>query len=134
MQSHRVKIFVLVGLTIAFLAYSFLLYTADTKEVVHASPLAREGKMIWQEKNCQACHQFYGLGGHLGPDLTNISAKFPEATIRAFLTSGTNIMPDFHLTDHEKDALVAFLKYTNTTGTADPKSFIQHPDGTISQK
>lgn len=134
MQSFRVKLLVLVVLTLAFLAYSFLLYTDEPREDVQAGPLAKEGKMIWQQKNCQACHQFYGLGGHLGPDLTNVSAKLPDVSIRAFLTSGTNIMPDFHLSEHEKDALVAFLKYTNTTGTADPKSFIRHPDGTISQK
>lgn len=134
MRSGNSKILVLSILTLSFLAYSFLLYTTGYDEKVHASVQAAEGKILWQQKNCQACHQLYGLGGHLGPDLTNVAARLPDAAIRAFLTSGTNIMPDFHLSSHEKDLLIEFLKYTNTTGTSDPKSFIRNADGTISSK
>ena len=134
MSSGKVKIFVFSILTAAFLSYSFLLYSVDTGETVQASQQALEGKVLWQQKNCQSCHQLYGLGGHLGPDLTNIYGKRPEASIRSFLSGGTNVMPDFHLSEHEKDLLIQFLKYTNTTGTADPNSFIKNADGTISSK
>lgn len=134
MKSGQIKIIVLLILTVAFVSYSLLLYTSDTGETVYANQKALQGKVLWQQKNCQACHQIYGLGGHLGPDLTNVYSKLPEASLRAFLTSGTNVMPDFHLTNQQKDALIEFLKYTNTTGTADPNSFIQHADGTISSK
>ena len=70
------------------------------------------GKMIWQQYNCTACHQVYGLGGYLGPDLTNtFSLKGPEY-IAAFLKSGTVTMPDFHLKENEIDALNSlFEKY-----------------------
>lgn len=133
MFSHRQKSGVLFILCAAFLAYSFVLYFSDPQEMHAPSAKAVEGKLLWQQKNCSACHQLYGLGGHLGPDLTNVYGNRPEAYIKAFLKAGTPVMPDFHLSPQEMDALVAFLKYTNTTGTANPKSFTKHFDGTISQ-
>ncbi len=33
---------------------------------------AAAGKLLYQKYNCQACHQIYGLGGYMGPDLTNV--------------------------------------------------------------
>ena len=134
MKHFKIKTLVLVGLTISFLSYSFLLYSSEIKEPTTANALAQKGKMIWQQKNCQACHQQYGLGGHLGPDLTNVYGSRPEGYIRAILQTGTVVMPDFHLTPNEQNDLIEFFKYTNTTGTANPKSFTQHLDGTISQQ
>ena len=132
-NDFKVKAITLSVLTLAFLSYSVWLYSTVPDKSAPANPLAQEGKMVWQQKNCSACHQLYGLGGHLGPDLTNVYAHRPEGYILAILQTGTPVMPNFHLTTKEKDALVAFLKYTNTTGTADPKSFTQNIDGTISQ-
>lgn len=133
MRGTNIKIFVAVTLTVSFLVYSFTLYTADMPETEPAGVLAQQGKMLWQQKNCTACHQLYGLGGHLGPDLTNVYAARSEAYIKAFLKTGTPVMPDFKLTEEEMNAFVAFFKYTNATGTAHPTSFKKHLDGTISQ-
>lgn len=133
MKTHRFKVVTLLLLSIAFLGYSANLYLLDTTEIVPANELAQEGKILWQEKNCTSCHQLYGLGGHLGPDLTNTYGKKPVAYIEAFLKNGTDVMPDFKLSQHEIDALVAFLEYTNTTGQSDPTTFTKHLDGTISQ-
>ena len=133
MKTHRFKLVTLIVLSIAFLGYSANLYLEDTVEIVPANELAQEGKILWQDKNCTSCHQLYGLGGHLGPDLTNVYEKRPVEYIEAFLKSGTKVMPDFHLSQHEIDALVAFLKYTNTTGQSDPTTFTKHLDGTITQ-
>ncbi len=133
MKTHRFKLVTLIVLSITFLGYSATLYLEDTVEIIPANELAQEGKILWQEKNCTSCHQLYGLGGHLGPDLTNVYEKRPVEYIEAFLKSGTDVMPDFHLSQHEIDALVAFLKYTNTTGQSDPTTFTKHLDGTITQ-
>lgn len=133
MSGYKVKIWVFVVLTVSFLTYSFILYSSEIKEPVQANALAQKGKILWQQKNCTACHQLYGLGGHLGPDLTNIYSKRNEAYIRAFLKVGSPVMPDFKLTNDEMNALVEFLKYTNQTGISDPKSFKQHINGTITQ-
>lgn len=92
-----------------------------------------QGKMIWQEKNCTACHQIYGLGGFLGPDLTNIysvEGKGP-VYIRAFVTAGNPTMPSFQLKEEELTALVEYLRHVDSSGKADPKEFKVNYDGTI---
>ena len=85
---------------------------------VAMSEAAMEGGKIWQSKNCQACHQLYGLGGYMGPDLTNIisnPAKGPDY-VKAFLVLGTKTMPRFTFTEEEKDQIVAYLTYVSNTG------------------
>lgn len=106
-------------------------YVKDTE----AKSLA-EGRLIWQKYNCQSCHQLYGLGGYLGPDLTNVySAKGKgELFIRAFLRAGTKQMPAFHLSKEEETNLIAFLKSTDASGIADPRNFVITPSGMIEQK
>lgn len=133
MSGFKIKLLTLILLIGGFLSYSAMLYSTEIKETFPANKMAQKGKLLWQQKNCSACHQQYGLGGHLGPDLTNVYGQRTEAYIKAFLKVGTPVMPDFHLTDEEMDAFVEFFKYTNSTGIADPKSFKQHIDGTISQ-
>jgi hypothetical protein len=78
---------------------------------------AARGKRLYQEHNCTACHQIYGLGGYLGPELTTVMSDPArgEAYARAILTSGTQRMPDFKLSQGETDQLLAFLKYVDTT-------------------
>lgn len=91
------------------------------------------GKMVWQQYNCNACHQVYGLGGYLGPDLTNEYSKRGPAFIQAFLKTGTGAMPLFHLTETETKSLLSFLKDIDASGKADPKTFTLNYDGTIKQ-
>jgi nitric oxide reductase subunit C len=110
------------------------LYFQSYPEVKPASALANTGKQIWQSKNCASCHQLYGLGGHLGPDLTNVYSKRQAAYISSFLKTGTQVMPNFHLSDAEIEALLAFFEYTDKSGVSDPKSFELNVDGTISHK
>ncbi len=133
MSTYPWKLSVFLSLIVLFLLYSAVLYCREYKEVLPADVLAQDGKMIWQQKNCVSCHQLYGLGGHLGPDLTNVYGKKGEPYIKAFLQSGTTVMPNYHLTENEMQALISFLKYTSSTGISDPNSFTKHNDGTISQ-
>ncbi len=133
MTTDRQRFIVMTVLLTMFICYSFYLYSA--LPVKHATPGkdAISGKFIWQKNNCNACHQVYGLGGYLGPDITNVySAKGP-AYIQAFLKNGTTIMPDFHLTEREIKDLTAFLKNMDATGKSDPKTFTLKYDGTIEQ-
>ena len=133
MHTYKWKIVIFVGLILLFLSYSSVLYFRDYEEAQPAGALAQDGKMIWQQKNCVLCHQLYGLGGHLGPDLTNVYSKKGDAYIKAFLQTGTVVMPNFHLSEKEMQALISFLKYTDGTGVSDPSSFTKHIYGTISQ-
>lgn len=133
METFRYKIAVFLFLLIAFLGYSATLYYSDTPQAETPNPLAQKGRLLWQDKNCTSCHQFYGLGGHLGPDLTNVHARRSPEYIAAFLKSGTAVMPNYNLSDAEIASFLAFFKYTNTTGIADPTSFSKNLDGTLSQ-
>ena len=133
MQTTRYKFVVFLSLLLAFLSYSTALYLTEPQQLQPPNEAAQKGRILWQQKNCISCHQLYGLGGHLGPDLTNVFAKRSEAYIEAFLQSGTQVMPDYNLTKEEIELFIEFFKYTNTTGVADPTTFSKHIDGTISQ-
>ena len=82
------------------------------------SPKAMQGQRLWQENNCAACHQFYGLGGYLGPDLTNLASTPGKDTayIKAMLKSGIGARPTFDFDPSQEDALVAFLREVDRTG------------------
>ena len=41
--------------------------------------LARAGRALWHDHNCQTCHQIYGFGGFLGPDVTNGAQRLGDA-------------------------------------------------------
>ena len=79
---------------------------------------ALEGEHIWQENNCMACHQLYGLGGYLGPDLTNVISNPSKGKeyVKAFFNSGVKSMPKFNFSEEEKEALASFLEHVDNTG------------------
>ncbi|MBS1764844.1 MAG: cytochrome c [Bacteroidetes bacterium] len=119
-----------------FLLYSFSIYlhplrVADDNR--YDKELASEGRLVWQKYNCQSCHQFYGLGGYLGPDLTNFMSKpgRGEPFLKAMVNSGIKQMPAFSLTDVEIHELAEFLKATDASGSADPRSFKANNFGMI---
>lgn len=133
MVSSRQKNGLMLFLVLGFLSYSLFLYTSLPVKSVADKKEEGEGKLVWQQYNCNACHQVYGLGGYLGPDLTNVYSKRGPAFIQAFLTSGTGAMPVFHLSKQESKVLLAFLKDIDASGKSDPKTFTIHYDGTIEQ-
>jgi mono/diheme cytochrome c family protein len=87
------------------------------------------GKQIWQRENCTVCHSIYGLGGHIGPDLTNLSSKKGNDYTRAMILHGNGKMPAFYLNDSEIDALCAYFHYIDQLGTYPLDSGIEHPFG-----
>jgi nitric oxide reductase subunit C len=111
-----------------FLFSVFIIYTCSVfyfcgrKPANEASPQQQvlTGWNIWQKNNCQACHQLYGLGGYLGPDLTNIASDpvKNEMYIRTFIKYGASRMPNFNLNDTEISELVTFLKWVDKSGRA----------------
>ncbi|MGB0973418.1 MAG: c-type cytochrome [Flavobacteriaceae bacterium] len=119
-MNTRRNIAVLTVLIITFCCYNYFIYTSnESKTPVKLSNTALRGQELWQKNNCWSCHQTYGLGGYLGPDLTNIYSnkhKGPEY-IKAFLNSGVKSMPKFNFSEDEKNAIVEYLKAIDSTGT-----------------
>ncbi len=127
------KIGVASLLTVSYLAYSVFLYSTLPIPKNSTSIAAQQGKLVWQKYNCNACHQVYGQGGYIGPDLTNVCANRSELFIKTFLKYGTPTMPNFNLTEQEIGQIVAFLKNVDASGSADPRTFKTYIDGTIKQ-
>jgi len=125
------------ALSLAFLAFSFSIYL---NPVGHNTGIGSfevsQGRLAWQKHNCHTCHQLYGLGGYLGPDLTNVygAPGKGEPLIRAMLKTGSAQMPAFELTETETDHLLAFLKETDAQGSADPRDFTIQRTGMTTRK
>ncbi len=123
----------------SFFIYSIVIYTVGTrvdKGEKYVTEQAKQGKLLFQKNNCIACHQLYGLGGYMGPDLTNaISAQGKGPVfVRTLLQYGTERMPNFHLSETEIDEIMAFLNYTDKTGVSPVKKFEINYDGTVNWK
>lgn len=132
-MSDKYKILLFGGLVILFLSYSSFLYTNQPVTSSSFNTSIEKGSKVWQEYNCNSCHQIYGLGGYLGPDLTNEYSLRGVDFINAFLLNGTNIMPKFNLTLQQRNDLNAFLQHVDQSGIADPKSYTIYANGTIEQ-
>ena len=125
------KMIVLVLFVAAYLIYSFTLYTSLPVKQCIVDKRAENGKLVWQKYNCNSCHQLYGLGGYIGPDLTNVYSKRSEAFIKAFLKNGTTAMPNFNINDYEMDCLLKYFNSIDNSGKSDPRNFRINNDGTI---
>jgi nitric oxide reductase subunit C len=116
-----VKQLTFILLITGFFSYSILLYTKGTNDTTQISSIEKvemlKGKQLYQKYNCTACHQLYGLGGYLGPELTTTysNKERGETAIRTFLKNGGPRMPNFNLTNDEINQLVVFLKYVDAS-------------------
>lgn len=101
----------------AFVGQTALVYTDPTaEEFGELTELELAGREIWHENNCQTCHQIYGFGGFLGPDLTNAASRLNRARLDEILTKGSGQMPPFHMDADQIDAVEAFLAALDRTG------------------
>lgn len=123
-------------LSVAFAFYSIYVYTRGT-EASHLPPMseeARYGQVVFQDYNCIACHQFYGLGGYMGPDLTNVISNRGEIYARAFISAGSANMPNFNLNEDEVSGLLAYLSFVDQTGTYPAENYEISWFGTVAQE
>jgi ubiquinol-cytochrome c reductase cytochrome b subunit len=83
-----------------------------------ASPLEREGAVVFQSKQCRNCHSIGGFGGQRGPTLDAVATRLTEdQLIRQVLEGGGN-MPAYgkNLSPPEVTALVSFLETLHPAG------------------
>ncbi len=80
---------------------------------------AHAGKILYQEYNCIACHQLFGLGGYLGPELTHVISQPGKGPlfVGALLQIGVRQMPVFQLDSTQIKNIVAYLTYVDSSAT-----------------
>jgi len=133
MHSSLKYLVILLSLITAFTIYNTLVYTSDN--TVTLSAKAIKGEHLWLQNNCNACHQLYGLGGYLGPDLTNEYSRVSnENYLKAMFNSGVKTMPQFHFNSKEKEALIQFLKEIDQTGYYPNSTAKIQPNGWVTLK
>lgn len=112
-------------LVCAYIGLSVIAYT-DHGGPPSSQPLTsreRSGLEVWRKNNCQVCHQIYGFGGFLGPDLTNaVDDGRDDEDFAKILTVGYKKMPALDLSDEDRIAVLAFLRAVNRTGRSQPRA------------
>ncbi len=82
------------------------------REIVQElTPVELKGAVVFQYKSCRNCHSLDGVGGHRGPDLTDVGARLNQPDLNRQVVQGGGNMPAYaqQLSSDEVDALVAFL-------------------------
>ncbi|MCH2654664.1 MAG: cytochrome c, partial [Gemmatimonadetes bacterium] len=97
----------LAVLVLCFLAQSIFVYRDDVD--LELSMEAIEGRQIYHESACQVCHQLWGQGGFLGPDLTNAASRVDEARLVSLLTVWSGQMPAFNFNSRQIDQMKTFM-------------------------
>jgi mono/diheme cytochrome c family protein len=78
-------------------------------------PELSEGRRLFETHGCRGCHKLNGVGGSLGPDLTEegASQRDPEWLARHFLrpnsVSPNSPMPNFNFTQEQARALTFYM-------------------------
>jgi nitric oxide reductase subunit C len=125
--SKPLKIFIVTLTVVLFSGYTLWIDTGNIgSEKSHlAKGIAAEGKLLFQKYNCQACHQIYGLGGYMGPDLTNVYSAPGKGPVymATLLKNGTYRMPNFNLDKHAISALISYLATVDSTGNSPLRNY-----------
>jgi nitric oxide reductase subunit C len=118
----------LCGLVVVFGVQTGMVYLDGAgRRTPPLSQLAAAGQDIWHRNNCQSCHQRYGFGGFLGPDLTNATERLPRERFDLVLTEGSSPMPAFHFSKEQIDAIEAYLREIDQTGVGQFRLAIPPP-------
>ena len=77
-----------------------------------ATPLVRQGAVVFQAKQCRNCHSVGGSGGERGPALDAVATRLTIDQMRSKVVTGGGNMPAYgkNLSPSEIEALVSFLE------------------------
>lgn len=83
------------------------------------SATADVGAQLVEEHQCQNCHRINGSGALVGPNLDNILNYADPLVMRMWLRDPKSMksnspMPNFHLSDSEIEAIMAYLESIQT--------------------
>jgi len=95
-------------LVVCFAIQTGLVYSDDVD--IELSADAVEGRELFHDGSCQVCHQLWGQGGFLGPDLTNASSRIDETRLTSLLTVGSGQMPAYQYDAEQIRSMRSFLE------------------------
>jgi mono/diheme cytochrome c family protein len=75
-------------------------------------PELTEGRHLFETQGCRGCHKLNGVGGSIGPDLTEEGAnrRSPEWLEHHFIApNAVSPMPNFHFTSEQARALTYYM-------------------------
>lgn len=78
-------------------------------------PELAEGRKLFESRGCHGCHKLNGVGGSIGPDLTEEGAnhRSPEWLEHHFLAPGQvspgSVMPNYHFTREQARSLTYYM-------------------------
>lgn len=103
-----------INVLVDYMEKVFVVDSLD-KTIKSDPALVVEGRGLYYERyGCQSCHQVGGKGGYVGPPLDKVASRLKAGWIYHWLEDPgaykpESIEPDNKLTDHEAEALTAFL-------------------------
>jgi mono/diheme cytochrome c family protein len=91
-------------IAIALLAISSVAFASGSQR--------SRGTAVFDTSGCRHCHMIGNVGGHKGPDLSDVGRRKSEAAILQQVVNGSKIMPAFGtvLQQDELRDLVAYLR------------------------
>ncbi|MFQ5564781.1 MAG: c-type cytochrome [Paracoccaceae bacterium] len=107
---------VLLGCGYVAMALLVALLPSRSTDMGRAGPAVAAGAEVWRSENCIACHAIYGLGGHIGPDLTNTVSRLGPDGVATKVAGGGRAMPAIVLDEEAAASLIAWLSYIDATG------------------
>lgn len=118
------RVVVRAALPIAgFFGYALAVWSSPVSVEVVGAESGSRGEVradleAWRSAGCQACHSIYGLGGHTGPDLTNVVGRSSGAYVAAMMRAGPPGMPSYaRLSEDQTAAIVRYLTLIDRSGT-----------------
>ena len=103
--SKKVMLSVLV---VCFAIQTGLVYSDNVNLTLSGDGV--KGRKLFHNGSCQVCHQLWGQGGFLGPDLTNAASRLDETRLASLMTVGSGQMPAFNYSPEQIAHLRAFLQ------------------------
>jgi ubiquinol-cytochrome c reductase cytochrome b subunit len=104
---------VVVGVLIALEVLGAL--AAPSHPTTPENQLVVDGQKVFRDINCSYCHSINGVGGAVGPDLSNIASTLTKEQITQYLQNPDSMVPNtlhpkLQFTAQELTALVAYLE------------------------
>jgi nitric oxide reductase subunit C len=101
--------------------------TAPTRPGGEINTQVVTGQKLYRDINCGYCHSINGVGGAIGPDLSNIASQLTKDQITAYLKNPDlmvprTLHPKLQFTPDELNSLVAYLETLGAAVTYSPQA------------